>query len=299
MLRSIWRGALGAVVWGAMAVGAVAQTNVPQTPSNYKSPSGAYVLGGAVNLFGTDGVSGAECLVGLTATCQLSIGSGSFIIGKVGIDQTTPGTTNGVVVNSAPAGSIYDLGTGASPGAYTVNNYLAQLVTDPLSSGTNVIGYVLSGAGFTVAGTGTFNIQGLETSGSATTGQGARFMGKDASGTAQDLTTDANGSLRPPRSGPGTKVITKTNLTANTSTTICPATANVIATEVYFTAAGVGISLTGGTLTQAAVGTTAGTTPDYEALAAGTDYIPPVGSTNAFTAYGAAGVVSCIQYTAP
>ena len=127
MLRSIWRGALGVVVWGAMACAAPAQTNVPQTPSNYKSPSGAYVLGGAVNLFGIDSVSGAECLIGLTPTCQLSIGSGSSIIGKVGIDQTSPGTTNGVVVNSLSYPLLVN--TSATGSSFTANggNYQNSL----------------------------------------------------------------------------------------------------------------------------------------------------------------------------
>jgi len=90
-------------------------------------------------------------------------------------------------------------------------------------------------------------------------------------------------------------VITKTNISANTSTTVCPTATAPVTTEIYFSTAGVGISLTGGTLTQAAVGTTAGTTPDLAFNTAGLLYTLPVPNTNAITAYGAAGIVVCIQ----
>lgn len=39
----------------------------------------------------------------LTVADIVGLGAGSAIVGKFGIDQTTPGTTNGVVVNSLPA----------------------------------------------------------------------------------------------------------------------------------------------------------------------------------------------------
>ncbi len=56
----------------------------------------------------------------------LVLGAGSAIIGKVGIDQTTPGTTNGVQVNAAlPAGD---------------NNIGNVDIASALPAGTNVIG---------------------------------------------------------------------------------------------------------------------------------------------------------------
>lgn len=96
--------------------------------------------------------------------------------------------------------------------------------------------------------------------------------------------------------GPTNRVITKTNLVANTSTAICPAPASeVIRTEVFFTVSGVGVGFNGGTLTQATVGTTANTTPDWATSAAGAYYMFPVPPANAVTAYGAAGMITCVQ----
>lgn len=41
-------------------------------------------------------------LVDQNGNLLVSMGAGSAIVGKVGLDQTTPGTTNGVVVNRTP-----------------------------------------------------------------------------------------------------------------------------------------------------------------------------------------------------
>jgi len=54
-----------------------------------------------------DPTTPSQC-VGVNASGQMTVllGAGSAIVGKVGIDQTTPGTTNGVQVNAAlPAGT--------------------------------------------------------------------------------------------------------------------------------------------------------------------------------------------------
>lgn len=95
--------------------------------------------------------------------------------------------------------------------------------------------------------------------------------------------------------GPSNRVITKTNLAANTSTVICPAAIEALKTEIFFTVSGVGISFNGGALTTAAVGTAANTTPDWATTAAGAYYLFPVSPANAITAYGAAGMVVCVQ----
>lgn len=70
-----------------------------------------------------------------------ALGAGSAIIGKVDIDQGTPGTTNGVVVNSSA------LPTGAATAANqaTANTSLATIATNTgaaVPAGTNLIGYV-------------------------------------------------------------------------------------------------------------------------------------------------------------
>ncbi len=94
--------------------------------------------------------------------------------------------------------------------------------------------------------------------------------------------------------GPSNRVITKTNLAANVSTVVCPAGVEPIRTEVFFTVSGVGISFNGATLTSAAVGTAAGT-PDFAPGAANAYYLFPVTPSNAITAYGAAGMIVCVQ----
>jgi hypothetical protein len=53
-----------------------------------------------------DGSGTAVPVSGTVAVSSAVLGAGTAIIGKVGIDQTTPGTTNGVQVNAAlPAGA--------------------------------------------------------------------------------------------------------------------------------------------------------------------------------------------------
>ncbi len=80
--------------------------------------------------------------------------AGSAIIGKVGIDQTTPGTTNGVQINAAlPAGSnvighiIADTGsTTAVTGTVTVGTHAITVASGGIASGALASGSVASGA---------------------------------------------------------------------------------------------------------------------------------------------------------
>ncbi len=94
---------------------------------------------------------------------------------------------------------------------------------------------------------------------------------------------------------PSSRVITKTSLASNTNTVICPAASEPIRTEIFLSVSGVGISFNGGTLTTATVGTTANTVPDFATTAANGYYLFPVPPANAITAYGAAGMVVCVQ----
>lgn len=96
--------------------------------------------------------------------------------------------------------------------------------------------------------------------------------------------------------GPANRVITKTSLAANTNTVVCPApSGEAIKTEIFFSVSGVGISFNGGTLTTATVGTVANTSPDFAAATANVYYLFPVTPSNAITAYGAAGMIVCVQ----
>jgi hypothetical protein len=96
--------------------------------------------------------------------------------------------------------------------------------------------------------------------------------------------------------GPSNRVITKTNLALNTNTVICPApSGEPLKVEIFFTVSGVGVGFNGGTLTTATPGTTANTTPDWATAAANAYYLFPIVPSNAITAYGAAGMVVCVQ----
>lgn len=94
---------------------------------------------------------------------------------------------------------------------------------------------------------------------------------------------------------PANRVITKTSLASNTNTVVCPANAEAIKTEIFFAASGVGVGFNGGTLTTAVVGTTANTAPDFATTAANSYYAFPIPPLNAITAYGAAGMIVCVQ----
>jgi len=82
--------------------GSITATNASVAPTGGAVPAsitymGMNVSGNATGLTGTSN--------GLNTVINAAIPAGSAIIGKVGIDQTTPGTTNGVQVNAAlPAG---------------------------------------------------------------------------------------------------------------------------------------------------------------------------------------------------
>lgn len=73
---------------------------------------------------GTDGSSiNGDGANNLRVNLETAIPAGTAIIGKMGIDQTTPGTTNGVQVNAAlPAGGNTIGNVGLVAGAATIGN---------------------------------------------------------------------------------------------------------------------------------------------------------------------------------
>jgi hypothetical protein len=96
-----------------------------------------------------DGSGTALPVSGTVAVSSAVLGAGSAIVGKVGIDQTTPGTTNGVQVNAAlPAGSNVIGGvtnvplTNALAGLYET---VAASQTAQVLGGTGAIGDFISG----------------------------------------------------------------------------------------------------------------------------------------------------------
>lgn len=185
----------------------------------------------------------------------------------------------------------------------TAANLNATVVGPNTTGGTISGGFVAVGGynGSTTAQmiyvdtVGQIMVSGRFANGTATNASPITVGGYDGAN-IRSLCTDTTGALCTPKAGTSQRVVTKTNLASNTSTTVCPAATNPISTELFFTVAGVGISLAGGTLTTATIGTTASTTPDLSFATASTvPYQLPVPATNAITAYGAAGIVVCIQ----
>lgn len=92
-----------------------------------------------------------------------ALGAGTALIGKVGIDQTTPGTTNGVQVNAA------------------------------LPAGTNVIGHTISDTGSTTAVTGTVTVSATNLSTNEAQINGVTpLMGNGVTGTGSQRVTIAS-----------------------------------------------------------------------------------------------------------
>jgi hypothetical protein len=109
---------------GASVIGAVTQSgtwNIGSITTLPSIPAGGNVIG-AVTQSGTWNVGTVSTLPALVA--------GSAIIGKVGIDQTTPGTTNGVQVNAAlPTGgnTIGAVNQAGAPWTTTTPNGFVRL----------------------------------------------------------------------------------------------------------------------------------------------------------------------------
>lgn len=200
------------------------------------------------------------------------------------------------------------VGCGASGGSGAG----AQSVQGSSASGGALAGSPFVGAGL-IGGTGNvtpFNVdnlgrqqtlsQGVDAANATGTSNPVRVAGSSSptanSGTVINLTLDGAGVLRAPIAGTGNRVITKTSVSATTSTTICPTATAPVVTEIWFQTGSLGISLNGGTLTQATWGATLNTNPDIVINTPGTLYTLPVAPTNIVTAYtGTAQGVTCIQ----
>lgn len=138
--------------------GSITATNPSVAATGAAIPADATYVGMNVsgNLTGLIGTSN-----GLDVVINAAVPAGSNIIGKVGIDQTTPGTTNGVQVNAA-----LPMGTNSIGNIGTVSAVTA--ITDALPAGSNTIGAITgTGTAGTPAG-GILSIQGVS-SGTAVT----------------------------------------------------------------------------------------------------------------------------------
>lgn len=85
--------------------------------------------------------------------------AGSNLLGKVGIDQTTPGTTNKVSVGSDVVHTIIDSGTTTVTQATGTNLHtVVDSGTVAISAGSAVIGHVIADTGSTTAVTGNVTV---------------------------------------------------------------------------------------------------------------------------------------------
>lgn len=151
--------------------------------------AGSAVVGHVIADTGsTTAVTGNVTVVNAgTFATQATLQAGAALIGKVGIDQTTPGTTNGVQVNAAlPAGT----------------NLIGKVGVDQTTPGTtNAVSVaqvgattVLTGAGATGAGSQrvTVAVDASTVAGSASLPTGANTIGTVNLGTINGIATDAN-----------------------------------------------------------------------------------------------------------
>lgn len=157
-------GTAGTPVGGLLTVqGDPAGTPIPISGSVTAANPSVGVTGAAVPADATYvGMNVSGNLTGLTGTVNganvvvnAALPAGSAIIGKVGIDQTTPGTTNGVQVNAAlPAGTAIIGKFGIDQTTPGTTNGVQ--VNAALPAGSNTIGAVTQASGpWTVTGSGT------------------------------------------------------------------------------------------------------------------------------------------------
>jgi hypothetical protein len=177
-------------------------------------PAGANVIGGVTVADGSDVTTGAKAdaayagsgaaslvaiLKGIYAGIVAAIPAGTNLIGKVGIDQTTPGTTNAVVATGNVASGATDSGNPVKAGG--IYNSTAPTLTTgqrgdiQLSSRGVLLANLSNGAG------GTLNFANLGADGYSN-GNGLPFFGAQGfffNGTSWDRQRgDVNGSVNQP-----------------------------------------------------------------------------------------------------
>lgn len=109
-----------------------------------------------------------SCASGATCPTNSTLQAGSAIVGKVGIDQTTPGTTNAVSATNFP--TTVDTNTGnasaSTPRVVLASNQPAVTVAQSTAANLNA----------TVVGTGTFAVQNTPQSSSGSASAGTAFF---------------------------------------------------------------------------------------------------------------------------
>lgn len=215
--------------------------------------------------------------------------SPTYFINSAGqVVPVTPETPLPVTGGGGGTGAGGDASAANQQTQITVESVIRDRIGDPANPAT---GTLLGRLGSPFQAGGSVGI--IQTT--PGTSNGVANYGRTAGTAWVPLAVASDGSLIAPSAGTANRVITKTSVAANTSTTVCPAVTAPVVTEILAVGGGVGIGLNGQTLTQAAIGTAA-TTPDLPMPAANTLYTMPVASTNALTAYtSTAQIIVCIQ----
>ena len=102
------------LVAGSAAIGSVTVTALPILPS------GTNVIGHVI----------ADAGSTTAVTALPSLIAGSAIVGKFGIDQTTPGTTNGVYISQVTPGTSNGVQINGGPGTTAINPIFVSSETD-------------------------------------------------------------------------------------------------------------------------------------------------------------------------
>jgi hypothetical protein len=117
-------GLSGALPAGANAIGSVSVSNLPATQA--VSAAALPLPAGAATA--ANQTSGNTTLSGILTACQAATPAGANLIGKVGIDQTTPGSTN----------AVYDQSYATHAPAYYQANVVASASTLSTLIGTAI-----------------------------------------------------------------------------------------------------------------------------------------------------------------
>lgn len=136
---------------GNAAVGIIAQFDDVSPTSITENNFGNLRMSGNRNLYGTiRDAAGNERGANVNASSQLSVsidnspvlGAGSALVGKVGIDQTTPGTTNAVVDTPATSGGLSIVTGSVGATATAIKASAGQLYGYHLFNTTAAVAYV-------------------------------------------------------------------------------------------------------------------------------------------------------------
>ena len=172
---------IGALPAGANTIGSVSVSNFP----------GTQIVSGTVAVSALPALSTGTNSIGV-----VGLNTGSAIIGKVGIDQTTPGTTNGVqVVAALPTGANTIGNIGLIAGSAIVGNFRIDQTTAGTTNGIQITGPGTSSGNPIFVNAGAGSTGTLKTSGQVVSGAVAANGGTSTLTTAV-VTTAKVGTLQ-------------------------------------------------------------------------------------------------------